>query len=200
MIKRVFDILAAFAGLVISSPLLLLVAILIKLDSPGPIFHRACRVGRNGRSIRLFKFRTMNVGAAASGPGITTAGDKRVTRIGRFLRKSKLDEFPQLINVLVGDMSLVGPRPEDPKYVAYYTPAQLGVLKERPGITSPASIHYRNEEQQLTGPDWEKVYINQILPDKLKIELDYLSHRTLFSDLIIIFKTFLPELSHEDRS
>ena len=132
-------------------------------------------------------------------PGITGASDSRITRVGRWLRRLKLDELPQLINVLKGEMSLVlseaeglvGPRPEDPRYVALYTPEQRRVLAVPPGITSPASIRYRSEEQMLTGPDWESQYVNVILPDKLRIELEYLQHRTFFSDLRIILETVL---------
>ncbi len=123
------------------------------------------------------------------GPGITVAGDARITRVGAFLRKYKLDELPQLVNVVRGEMSLVGPRPEDPRYVALYTPQQRGVLKVRPGITSPASLAYYDESTLLTGENWERRYVEEIMPAKLAIELEYLRHSTLLSDLSLIIKT-----------
>ncbi|MBN1316035.1 MAG: sugar transferase [Anaerolineales bacterium] len=200
MLKRIFDFLSALIGLIITGPFLLVVAFLIKIDSPGPVFYRAERVGQDGKLIYLFKFRSMKENAAGKGPGITVAGDSRITRFGRFLRKSKIDELPQLINVLIGEMSLVGPRPEDPRYVARYTDEQRRVLKVRPGITSPASVHYRNEEQLLDGPAWEEKYLNQVLPHKLQIELDYLTRRTFFSDLLVLISTLLPVVSIRERS
>lgn len=133
----------------------------------------------------------MVVGADKLGPGITTAQDPRVTPIGRFMRRTKLDELPQLVNVLKGEMSLVGPRPEDPRYVALYTPTQRQVLSVRPGITSPASLQFRNEAEALKGAGWEAVYINELMPAKLQIELDYLQRRTLLTDLRIILQTVL---------
>jgi lipopolysaccharide/colanic/teichoic acid biosynthesis glycosyltransferase len=176
-------------GLILLSPLLLVLAVLIKADSAGPVFYRAERVGQGGKLFRLFKFRSMVWGAARLGPGITTADDERITRVGRLLRHSKLDEIPQLLNVLKGEMSLVGPRPEDPRYVALYTPEQRRILQVRPGITSPASLLYRDEEQLLTGPDWEQVYTAQVMPHKLQIELDYMERRTCSTDLRVILKT-----------
>ena len=147
------------------------------------------RVGKDARPFRIYKFRTMVVDAAWRGPGITTDADSRITRSGRLLRKTKLDELPQLINVVKGEMSLVGPRPEDPAYVALYTPEQRKVLSVCPGITSPASLHYRHEESLLTGADWETLYCTQVLPDKLAIDLAYLERRTLTSDLKILLQT-----------
>jgi lipopolysaccharide/colanic/teichoic acid biosynthesis glycosyltransferase len=176
-------------GLTLLSPTFLLVAALIKLDSPGPVFYHARRVGKDGRPFRLYKFRTMVADAARRGPSITTAGDRRITRVGRLLRRTKIDELPQLINVLKGEMSLVGPRPEDPRYVALYTPEQRRVLGVRPGITSPAAIRYRHEERLLNGPDWEQIYVQQVMVHKLQIELDYLARRTVWSDLGIILGT-----------
>ncbi|MFZ1551113.1 MAG: sugar transferase, partial [Anaerolineae bacterium] len=131
----------------------------------------AVRVGQDGRPFRLYKFRSMIVGTDRQGPGITATGDPRITRVGRFLRRAKLDELPQLINVLLGDMSLVGPRPEDPRYVAFYTPEQRRVLSVHPGITSPASLAYRHEEQLLAGEDWETHYRTRVLPAKLALDL-----------------------------
>ena len=136
-LRRLLDLVASLAGLTLLSPLFVFIALLIALDSPGPVFYRGQRVGRHGRLFRLYKFRSMVISADKQGPGITAAGDARITRVGRFLRRAKLDELPQLINVLLGDMSLVGPRPEDPRYVAFYTPEQRRVLSVRPGITSP---------------------------------------------------------------
>src|SRR5207244_4623101 len=143
--KRAFDLAVATIGLVVLLPVMLVVALLVKLDSKGPILYRADRVGRYGREFRLYKFRTMIEGAHKHGPAITARDDPRITRLGRILRTSRIDELPQLVNVIRGDMSLVGPRPEDPTYVAFYTPEQSRLLSVRPGITSPASVAYRNE-------------------------------------------------------
>ncbi len=189
MAKRIFDVLVAGFGLICLSPLFLVVAVLIKVSSPGPVFYQAERVGKDGKTFRLYKFRSMVVDAAKVGPGITRAGDLRVTLAGRWLRRMKLDELPQLINVVRGEMSLVGPRPEDPRYVAYYTPEQRQVLTVLPGITSVASVRYRHEEMLLTGNDWENTYRQIVMPAKLQIELDYLRRRTLWSDLLIIGQT-----------
>ena len=189
MIKRLFDFLSALFGLIVLFPLFLITSFIIKLTSPGPVFHRGGRVGLNGRLFGLYKFRTMIANAATLGPGITAQNDPRITGVGRFLRRSKIDELPQLINVLMGDMSLVGPRPEDPRYVAQYTPEQKKILNVRPGITSAASLTYQNEERMLKGQDWEIVYETQILPAKLEIDLAYLAKRTLSSDLLLIART-----------
>lgn len=191
MLKRIFDLFASALGLIILSPLFALIALLIRLTSPGPVFYRARRVGQGGREFTLYKFRSMVADADRRGPGITAAGDPRVTSIGRVLRRTKLDELPQLWNVLRGDMSLVGPRPEDPRYVALYTPEQRRVLDVRPGITSLASIEYRNEEAVLHGPDWEQHYIHEVMPAKLAIDLRYVQRATLFTDLLIILRTLL---------
>lgn len=177
------------AGLVVLAPLFLILSVLIRLDSPGAVLHRSTRVGLGGRLFTLYKFRSMVVGAALSGPVITADQDTRVTRIGRTLRRTKLDELPQLVNVLLGDMSFVGPRPEDPHYVALYSREQLAVLGARPGITSPASLRYRSEERLLTGEDWEDLYVRRILPAKLAIDLDYFHRRTVWSDLGVILAT-----------
>ena len=190
-IRRLVDVTAATAGLVVLSPLFLIIAVSIKRDSPGPVFYRARRVGKDGHEFRLYKFRSMVAGADRQGPGITAAGDSRVTKVGRFLRRTKLDELPQLINVLIGDMSLVGPRPEDPRYVALYTQEQRQVLAVRPGITSAASLTYRDESTLLSGEDWERRYIQKIMPHKLAIDLDYQARRTLASDLNLILRTVL---------
>jgi lipopolysaccharide/colanic/teichoic acid biosynthesis glycosyltransferase len=189
MAKRGIDFAAAVLGLLFLSPLLLLIAALVKLTSSGPVLHRAVRAGREGKLFCLFKFRSMSPDADRAGPGLTRSGDPRVTPLGGWLRRLKLDELPQLFNVLKGDMSLVGPRPEDPSYVAYYTPEQRKVLSVRPGITSAASVLYRHEEALLTGTDWEEVYLKVIMPDKLRIDLDYLSQESLVSDLGILVRT-----------
>ena len=200
MAKRAFDFVVAALALPVLAPLWLCLGLAIKLSSPGPVLYRAQRVGKDGVQFALLKFRTMVVGAQASGPPITVQGDNRVTKMGRFLRKSKLDELPQLFNVLRGDMSLVGPRPEDPQYVALYTAEQRGVLAVRPGITSPASLHYRNEEALLSGPQWEQNYVDRLLPHKLEIELDYISKRTFWTDLDVIVKSILPPTQVSDHA
>jgi lipopolysaccharide/colanic/teichoic acid biosynthesis glycosyltransferase len=191
MTKRLFDFFSALIGLILLSPLFLITGLIIKMTSPGPVFHCGGRAGLEGRPFTLYKFRTMVSGAANIGPGITSNKDPRITTIGSFLRRTKIDELPQLINVIKGDMSLVGPRPEDPRHVAQYTAEQKQVLSVRPGITSAASLSYRNEERVLTGPDWEKMYCTEVLPAKLAIDLDYLSKRTFFSDLLLILRTVL---------
>jgi lipopolysaccharide/colanic/teichoic acid biosynthesis glycosyltransferase len=189
MVKRLFDVIVAAIALLAASPLLALLAVIVKATSRGPVFHRSMRVGRGGHPFPLLKLRSMVAGAAQQGPGITRAGDPRITRIGKFLRKSKLDELPQLINVLRGDMSLVGPRPEDPRYVAHYDAGQRRVLSVRPGITSAASVAFRNEEELLTGADWERTYVETILPEKLRIELDALDRASFTQDLRILGQT-----------
>jgi lipopolysaccharide/colanic/teichoic acid biosynthesis glycosyltransferase len=190
MIKRTMDVLFSLGGLIVLSPLLLIIAAAVALSSPGGVFYRAERVGKDGRLFKLYKFRSMVAGADKVGPAITVAGDARVTPVGKFLRKTKLDELPQLINVLKGEMSLVGPRPESPKYVALYTDEQRAVLRVRPGITSLASIRYRDEENLLHGADWEKVYVEKIMPEKLAIDLEYIASANPWKDLQIIVQTF----------
>lgn len=189
MFKRVFDLIVSVWALVVLWPVMLLVAWLIKRDSPGPALYRARRVGRGGTEFTLYKFRTMHTGADKAGPGITTASDRRITQVGHFLRKTKLDELPQLLNILRGDMSIVGPRPEDPRYVAHYTPEQRRVLEMRPGLTSPASIAYRHESELLKGDDWEQQYIEEIMPAKLALDLDYVRKASVVRDIQIIFQT-----------
>jgi lipopolysaccharide/colanic/teichoic acid biosynthesis glycosyltransferase len=193
--KRAFDFVTSAIGLIVLSPIMAFIALLIRLDSSGPIFYRATRVGLGGRLFTLYKFRSMVVNADKIGPGITSAGDSRITRIGRVLRRTKLDELPQLFNVFRGDMSLVGPRPEDPCYVALYTPKQREVLNVRPGITSLASIEYRHEEAILKGEDWKTQYIQDIMPTKLVIDLDYVENASLLQDFYILWRTFLALLS-----
>lgn len=191
MLKRCFDLLMSGLGLLVLSPLFVLMALWIKCDSKGPVFYRQVRVGRHGKDFRLFKFRSMRVGSDRKGL-ITVGGhDPRITRSGYFIRKYKLDELPQLINVFIGDMSLVGPRPEVRKYVDLYTPEQRHVLDVRPGITDPASIRYRNENELLgAADDPERYYVDVILPDKLRLNLDYVARHSFGHDLSIIFQTF----------
>lgn len=186
--KRLFDLVFAVLGVVALSPLFVLIALAVRVSSRGPVIYAARRTGRHGQPFRLFKFRSMYV-ASAPGAAITRAGDPRVTPIGRFLRAYKLDELPQLFNVIRGDMSLVGPRPEDPHYTAMYSPAQRTILDVRPGITSAASLLYRDEESVLIGDDWERTYIERIMPDKLRIDLEYQARRTMLSDVRLIFAT-----------
>ena len=185
-----FDIFFSILGLVVLSPLFLVVAVWIKLDSRGPVFYRQVRVGRHNRDFHIFKFRSMRVGSD-KGSLVTIGGrDPRVTRSGYYIRKFKLDELPQLINVLIGDMSFVGPRPEVRKYVDMYTTEQLHVLDVRPGITDEASIAYRNENELLaTAADPERFYIETVMPDKLRINLQYVQNHSLWGDIKLIFKT-----------
>ena len=189
--KRLFDVVASGVGLLLLSPLFLLVAIWIKLDSPGPVFYRQVRVGRYNRDFRIFKFRSMRVGAD-KGSLVTLGGrDPRVTRSGYFIRKFKIDELPQLINVFIGDMSLVGPRPEVRHYVDYWTKEQLRVLDVRPGITDPASIKFRNENELLEkADDPEKYYIEVIMQEKLRLYLEYVENHSFWYDMKLIFQTF----------
>jgi lipopolysaccharide/colanic/teichoic acid biosynthesis glycosyltransferase len=187
--KRILDFVVTALGLIVASPLLLLLCLLIKLSDNGPIFYRANRIGKGGVPFAVYKFRTMIVDADKIGPAVTASGDSRVTPIGAFLRRTKLDELPQLLNVLNGEMSLVGPRPEDPRYVALYLPAQRQILDFVPGITSAASLAYRHEEQMLTGDDWETVYQQQVMPEKIAIDLAYMGSANVFTDLKLIFQT-----------
>ena len=189
--KRLFDIIASGLGLMVLSPLFLILAIWIKLDSKGPVFYRQVRVGYKNKDFRIFKFRSMRVGAD-KGSLVTIGGhDPRVTRSGYFIRKFKFDELPQLINVFLGDMSLVGPRPEVRHYVDYWTPEQMHVLDVRPGITDPASIKFRNENELMEKTeDPEKYYIEVIMQEKIKLYLEYVEKHSFFYDLGLIFKTF----------
>ena len=189
--KRLFDIVASGLGLIVLSPLFLILAVWIKLDSKGPVFYRQVRVGYKNKDFRIFKFRSMRVGAD-KGSLVTIGGhDPRVTRSGYFIRKFKFDELPQLINVFLGDMSLVGPRPEVRHYVDYWTAAQMHVLDVRPGITDPASIKFRNENELMEkAEDPEKYYIEVIMQEKIKLYLEYAEKHSFFYDLGLIFKTF----------
>jgi len=190
-VKHTFDIIVTLLALIILFPVLLIIALLVKITSPGPIFYKGERVGKDAVPFKLIKFRSMTFGADKDGPKITASGDVRVTPLGRWLRRLKLDELPQFLNVLKGEMSLVGPRPEDPRYLAYYSANQKQVLNVLPGITSAASVRYRHEEQILSGSDWETTYIQEILPHKLNLELQYLKNPSFLADLKIISQTFL---------
>ncbi len=190
--KRAMDVVISGGALLVLWPALLLVAVAIKIDDPGPVFYRQVRVGRNGKEFRIFKFRTMVVDADKKGLQITVGRDSRITRMGAFLRKTKLDELAQLINVFVGDMSFVGPRPEVPKYVKLYTPCQRQVLLVRPGITDYASIAYRNENDLLAASDDpEKMYVDVVMPDKIELNMKYLREISPIADLKLIFGTIL---------
>lgn len=188
--KRLFDIVASTLGLIVLSPLFLVLAVWIKVDSKGPVFYRQTRVGWHNKDFRIFKFRSMRVGSDR-GSLVTIGGrDPRITKSGYYIRKYKLDEFPQLINVLIGDMSLVGPRPEVRHYVDYWTPEQMRVLDVRPGITDPASIKFRNENELMAqSGDPEQYYINVIMQEKLRLYLEYVDNQSLLYDLRLIFAT-----------
>jgi lipopolysaccharide/colanic/teichoic acid biosynthesis glycosyltransferase len=202
-LKRSFEVLVSASALALLLPFFAVIAFIIRLTSPGPVFYLATRIGRDGQPFKLYKFRSMVVGADKRGPGVTTTGDARVTPIGRVLRRYKIDELPQLINVLKGDMSLVGPRPEDPRYVALYTPEQRRILTVRPGITSRASVHYRDEENLLSGPDWEQHYIQRIMPTKIALDMDYVDQASLITDMKLIWATLqaiLPSTSKHNST
>lgn len=187
---RLFDFLGAVLGLTLLSPGLLLIAALIRLADGGPVFYRQVRVGRGGRPFRIWKFRTMVVDADRIGRALTVSGDPRVTQTGAWLRRWKLDELPQLINVLTGEMGFVGPRPELPRYVALYTESQRRVLDLRPGITDLASIAYRHESDLLEGhDDPEAYYTGTILPDKIRINLDYAARAGIWRNVKVILAT-----------
>lgn len=190
--KRAMDIVLSACALAILWPLLLLIALAIWIDDPGPVFYRQVRVGRNGKTFRIFKFRSMVMDADKKGLAITVGRDSRITRVGAVLRKTKLDELAQLLNVLLGQMSFVGPRPEVPKYVELYTPYQRQVLLVRPGITDYASIAYRNENDLLAGaPNPETMYIEQIMPDKIELNMKYLREISPLADIRLILKTIV---------
>ncbi|MBQ7785453.1 MAG: sugar transferase [Clostridia bacterium] len=191
-LKRLMDVVVSGCALFVLWPALLLIAAAIKLDDPGPVFYRQVRVGKNGKTFRIFKFRTMVVDADKKGLQITVGRDNRITRVGAFLRKTKLDELAQLINVFTGEMSFVGPRPEVPRYVEMYTPYQRQVLLVRPGITDYASIAYRNENDMLEGaPDPERMYIDVIMPDKIELNMKYLREISPLADIRLILNTII---------
>ena len=188
--KRIFDIGASFLGLVILSPILLLIAIFIKIDSKGPIFFKQQRVGKNKKVFEIYKFRTMVTDAEKIGKQITVGNDSRITNVGKFIRKCKLDELPQLLNVLRGEMSLVGPRPEVPRYVELYDEYQEQILLVKPGITDYASIEFRNENDILgKSISPEETYIKDIMPNKIELNVKYIKNISLIEDFKLILKT-----------
>jgi lipopolysaccharide/colanic/teichoic acid biosynthesis glycosyltransferase len=191
MAKRLLDIVGAALLIVLFAPVMLIIALAVRLDSSGPALFRQTRVTKGGRPFVMFKFRSMRATQAAAGPLITVSGDVRVTRVGVLLRKSKLDELPQLFNVLLGNMSLVGPRPEVPKYVSLYPPQLRDmILSVRPGITDEASLEFRNESEILArSTDPERTYVSEILPRKLELYARYARHHSLAGDLRILFRT-----------
>lgn len=192
LIKRLFDFLVSFIGIIILSPILIIVSISIKIDSRGKVLFLQKRVGQHGKVFNIYKFRTMVTDAEKLGKQITVGKDKRITRVGSFLRKYKLDELPQLFNVLKGEMSFVGPRPEVPNYVRLYNEAEKKVLSVKPGITDFASIKYRNENEilgKVSNP--EEYYINVIMKNKLELNLKYIDNNNIFLDIKIILETLL---------
>jgi lipopolysaccharide/colanic/teichoic acid biosynthesis glycosyltransferase len=199
MCKRTFDILLSLLALIVLLPVFLIIGLIIKMDSRGPVFFRQQRIGKDYRSFRIFKFRTMYPGAEQQGM-LTIGRDQRITRIGHFLRRYKLDELPQLFNVLIGDMSLVGPRPEVSQYVALYNDEQKKILKVKPGITDLASIEFANENEMLAGcSNPEEKYIREIMPAKLRLNLRYLERQNLLTDLQILAKTFWRVFVHAGK-
>lgn len=192
IVKRIFDFLASLFGIIIISPILIIVAIAIKVDSKGPVMFLQKRVGRYGNPFYIYKFRTMVTDAEKLGTQITVGKDNRITKVGSFLRKYKIDELPQLFNVLKGDMSLVGPRPEVPRYVELYSEEERRVLEVRPGITDLASLRYKDENDilgKVENP--EDYYINVIMKDKLKLNLEYIEKSNLIFDISLILKTII---------
>jgi lipopolysaccharide/colanic/teichoic acid biosynthesis glycosyltransferase len=190
-LKRVFDVVTAGLGLIALLPILGLIAVVIRVTSAGPVFYGSTRIGRGGKPFKMIKFRTMVVGADKIGPLITAGNDPRITPIGRTLRHTKLDELPTLWNVLKGDMSIVGPRPENPESASLYTETQKNIWTLRPGITSMATLKYRHEESLLAcRPDLETAYF-QIMQDKLALELAYVNRQTFWLDMRIIFRTLV---------
>jgi lipopolysaccharide/colanic/teichoic acid biosynthesis glycosyltransferase len=192
VIKRMFDILLALAGLILLFPLMAFAALLIKGDSKGAVFFKQERIGRGFRPFLIYKFRTMRESPHGKGPLVTVGQDPRITRVGWFLRKTKIDEIPQLINVLNGDMSFVGPRPEVRQYVEFFQREYEEILTVRPGITDLASLKYRDEAALLgKAADPEKEYVTRVLPDKIRLAKDYVHHSSFLFDLSLIFKTIL---------
>ncbi|MFT5821488.1 MAG: lipopolysaccharide/colanic/teichoic acid biosynthesis glycosyltransferase [Crocinitomix sp.] len=187
--KRIFDICSSLIALLLFSPVIIIISLWIALDSPGGIFYRQTRVGKNQKEFDLFKFRSMRPNSDKAGQ-ITIGNDSRVTKVGRFIRRFKIDEVPQLINILKGDMSVVGPRPEVPKYVQMYSQEQLKVLMVLPGLTDYASIEYLDEQKILgAANDPDKAYIEEVMPAKLKLNLKYIADRGFWLDIKLVFKT-----------
>lgn len=192
LFKRIFDFLVSLFGIIIVSPILLIIAISIKINSKGPILFKQIRVGKDGKKFKILKFRTMTNNTEKKGLQLTVGRDNRITSTGHFLRKYKLDELPQLFNVLKGEMSLVGPRPEVPKYVEMYSEEQSKVLKVKPGITDLASIEYRDENTLIAkSKNPEETYINEIMPKKIELNIEYISRFSIFFDMKLIFDTIL---------
>jgi lipopolysaccharide/colanic/teichoic acid biosynthesis glycosyltransferase len=185
------DIIVSFIGIWLLALITPFVALAIKLDSKGPLFYRGMRVGKNGRLFKIFKFRTMIDGADRCGPKLTYRNDPRITHVGTILRRLKIDELPQLINVFVGHMSIVGPRPEDPQYVSHYTKGQRAILSVKPGITGPAQIHYVDIESHMDPSKFDEQYIDEIIPEKFRLNTLYIQTRSLTLDLKILWRTFL---------
>ena len=189
--KRLLDVTVATLGLIGLLPLVMLCALLVHIQSSGSIIYRAKRVGRGGRIFAMYKFRTMVENAESLGPGLTIYRDSRITKLGRFLRRTKWDEIPQFLNVIKGDMSIIGPRPEIPEYVKYYNENQKRVLQVRPGITGPVQVTNYDEEKKLKDQtDPERYYITQLMPRKLEIDLGYIEKQSIVSDLLLLVKTF----------
>jgi lipopolysaccharide/colanic/teichoic acid biosynthesis glycosyltransferase len=197
--KRIFDVVASIIGLIVLLPVFIVIAILIKLNDKGPIFYKQKRIGQNFKPFELLKFRTMVVNADKIGPAVTKDGDQRITKIGKFLRKTKLDELPQIWNVIRGDMSIVGPRPEVEKYIQYYKDDYKEILKFKPGITDYATIKYRSEEEILSKyNDTESAYIEYVLSEKIKLYKTYIKKISFLTDLKIIFWTLWRIVSKND--
>ena len=198
--KRLFDLALALPALALALPLMVAITLWVRLDSAGPALFRQQRVGRHGRLFHIHKFRTMRVRSSQAGPLITVAGDARVTRAGRWLRRTKLDELPQLLDVIRGDMSLVGPRPEVPRYMALYPDeARRLILSVRPGLTDRASIEFRDEERLLAAAsDPERAYVEQVMPIKQRYYLDYVAQRSLTGDVGILWHTLRAVLRRPD--
>ncbi|MFB0919136.1 MAG: sugar transferase [Clostridiaceae bacterium] len=188
--KDIFDLVLGIIGFILLSPILVIISVLVVFTSKGPAFFKQDRVGKNGRVFGIYKFRTMITNAEDVGLKLTIGDDPRITSVGKVLRKYKLDELTQIINIVIGDMSFVGPRPEVPKYVAMYNPEQRKVLIVKPGVTDLASIKFRNENEILgKSKDPEKTYIEKIMPEKLRINLEYVENISLLNDIRLILKT-----------
>jgi lipopolysaccharide/colanic/teichoic acid biosynthesis glycosyltransferase len=189
--KRILDIIISFMGLWVLALMIPFVALAITIDSKGSIFYRGVRVGKDGRLFKIVKFRTMIDGADQCGPKLTYRNDPRITKMGSILRRLKIDELPQFINVFLGQMSLVGPRPEDPQYVSHYTEGQRAILSVKPGITGAASIHYVDIESHMDPSKFNEQYIDEIIPEKFRLNMLYIQNRSLGLDLRILWRTFL---------
>lgn len=192
MIKRLFDIVFSLFGLVLIFPILLLIALIVKIDSSGPVFYRGFRVGKDGKLFKIFKFRTMEKDADRKGIDSTAADDSRITRIGRFLRKYNIDELPQLVNILKGEMSFVGPRPQVKWATELYTEKERVILTLKPGLTDYASLRFPNEGEIIKGSkDPDRDYLQKIHPEKTRLQIEYVKNQSFLVDLKIIFKTIL---------